>query len=129
MVTQINTLLAFFIAGVCIGIIFDFFRIIRKSFKTPDILTYIQDILFWILAGIILLFTIFTFTTCEIRIYMFIFLFFGVFIYFISETLIINKSCASKSFLNQFFLTFIRINSNLVCFINYYHPLSIYFMY
>ncbi len=84
MVTQINTLLAFFIAGVCIGIIFDFFRIIRKSFKTPDILTYIQDILFWILAGIILLFTIFTFTTGEIRIYMFIFLFFGLFIYFIS---------------------------------------------
>ena len=84
MVNQINTLLAFFIAGICIGIVFDFFRIIRKSFKTPDIITYIQDILFWILAGIILLFTIFTFTIGEIRIYMFIFLSFGSFIYFIS---------------------------------------------
>lgn len=84
MITQMNTLLAFFITGICIGIIFDFFRIIRKSFKTPDILTYIQDILFWILVGILLLFTVFTFTTGEIRIYMFIFLIFGLLIYFIS---------------------------------------------
>lgn len=77
-------LIAFFITGICIGILFDIFRISRKSFKTPDFFIYIEDIAFWIMTGILILFTIFTFTNGEIRLYMFIILLFGILIYYIS---------------------------------------------
>ena len=43
----------FIINGIIIGILFDFFRILRKTFKTSDLITYIEDSLFWILTGII----------------------------------------------------------------------------
>ena len=43
----------FIINGIIIGILFDFFRILRKTFKTSDLITYIEDSMFWILTGII----------------------------------------------------------------------------
>ncbi len=71
----------FIINGLLIGLLFDFFRILRKSFKTSDIITYIEDILFWILTGIILLYSIFTFNNGEIRFYMFLGVILGCIIY------------------------------------------------
>ena len=49
---QANLFLIFTINGVIIGLLFDFFRILRRSFKTKDIITYIEDIIFWILTRI-----------------------------------------------------------------------------
>lgn len=49
---QANLFLIFTINGVIIGLLFDFFRILRKSFNTKDFVTYIEDILFWILTRI-----------------------------------------------------------------------------
>lgn len=73
--------LVFTINGIVIGLLFDIFRILRRSFKTADIITYIQDILFWILTGLILLYSIFTFSNGEIRLYMFLSVFIGCLIY------------------------------------------------
>lgn len=56
---QAYTFIIFVINGIIIGFLFDCFRIIRKSFKTSDIITYIEDILFWIIAGITTLYFIF----------------------------------------------------------------------
>lgn len=56
---QAYTFIIFIINGIIIGLLFDCFRIIRKSFKTSDMITYIEDILFWIIAGIITLYFIF----------------------------------------------------------------------
>ena len=81
---QLLNLVIFTITGIMIGILFDIFRIIRKSFKTPDIVTYIEDILFWFLTGFILLFSLFTFNSGELRIYIFISLLFGVIIYMLT---------------------------------------------
>lgn len=81
---QLFSLLIFVITGIVIGILFDVFRIIRKSFKTSDFITYIEDILFWILSGGVLLFSIFTFNYGEIRVYIFIGLLFGLIIYLLT---------------------------------------------
>lgn len=78
---QAYLFLIFSITGIVIGLLFDFFRILRKSFKTPNTITYIEDILFWVLTGFILLYTIFTFSKGEIRLYMFIGTFIGCIIY------------------------------------------------
>ena len=56
---QLSSFIIFTIIGVIISIIFDIFRILRKTFKTPDLITYIEDIIFWILTGLIVLFSIF----------------------------------------------------------------------
>ena len=97
---QCYLFLVYTINGILIGILFDIFRVLRKSFKTNDITTYIEDILFWILTGILLLYSIFTFSNGEIRLYMFLGVFFGCLIYM----LVISKY-------------FIKINLKIVLFL------------
>ena len=80
-VNQANLFLIFVINGAIIGLLFDIFRILRKSFKTSDIITTIEDILFWIITGIIILYSIFVFNDGEIRFFMFIGIFLGVMLY------------------------------------------------
>lgn len=80
-INQAYLFLIFTINGILIGVLFDIFRILRRSFKTSDIITYIQDVLFWILTGFILLYSVFTFSNGEIRFYMFLGVFIGCLIY------------------------------------------------
>ncbi len=81
---QAYTFIIFILIGMIIGILFDFFRILRKTIKTKDFVTYIEDILFCMLTGIILIYSIFIFNSGEIRIYLFIGLLFGIIIYMLS---------------------------------------------
>ena len=81
---QLYSLLIFTISGIAIGIFFDIFRILRKSFKTPDIITYIEDIIFWIFTGIFFLFVLFKFNNGEIRSYVMIGLLLGIMIYMLT---------------------------------------------
>lgn len=87
LLSQFNTVFIFFLTGICIGLLFDFFRIQRKVLKTCDFITYIQDILFWIVSGLIIIFVIMKYTNGEIRIYMVLGIILGILIYF----LIISK--------------------------------------
>ena len=72
------------VCGIIIGIFFDLFRILRRSFKTPDIITYIEDIIFGILTGVFLIFIIFVFNNGELRFYIFIALILGFYIYLLT---------------------------------------------
>ena len=81
---QIYSLLIFTITGILIGIIFDIFRVIRKTFKTPDFITYIEDLIFWMITGVLLLFTILKFNNGEIRSYIFVGLGVGIIIYLLA---------------------------------------------
>ena len=78
---QLFIFLEFALTGIVIGILYDIFRILRRSFKTADFITYIQDFLFWILTGIILLYSIFTFNNGELRAYVFLGIILGTFLY------------------------------------------------
>ena len=61
--------LVFTLTGVIIGLLFDFFRILRRTIKTSNIITYIEDVLFWILTGLLILYNIWYFNNGEIRIF------------------------------------------------------------
>ena len=78
---QAYLFLVFSMTGVAIGILFDFFRILRRSIKTSNIITYIEDVLFWILTGLLVLYNIWYFNNGEIRIFMFLGIILGVLIY------------------------------------------------
>lgn len=82
MVTNQAYLFLIFIAnGIVIGILFDFFRISRRVVKTGDLMTYIEDLIFWILTGSIVLYSIFVFNNGEIRLFMFLAIIIGVISY------------------------------------------------
>lgn len=78
---QAYLFLIFVINGLLIGFIFDIFRILRISFKTKDFVTYIQDIVFWLITGAIVLYSIFVFNNGEIRLYIFLGIAIGVILY------------------------------------------------
>lgn len=78
---QIQTFLIFIVVGIIISLIFDIFRILRKVYKFSDMLIYMQDILFWLLTGIIILQSIFIFNSGDIRVFLFFGIFIGVFVY------------------------------------------------
>lgn len=78
---QLTIFIYFIITGMVLGVIFDVFRILRKSFKTSDIVTNIEDIIFGITTGIILLVSIFLFNNGELRLFIFIGIIFGIIMY------------------------------------------------
>ena len=81
---QTYLFIVFTIVGIIIGVLFDIFRILRKSFKTKDIVTYIEDVLFWILTGIIILFSMYKFSNGELRFFMIIGIIMGTLMYMIT---------------------------------------------
>ena len=81
---QLYLILVFTLSGFLIGILFDIFRILRRSFKTSDFVTYIEDFLFWFLTGLYLLYIIFKFSFGNIRIFMFICLIIGFLTYILT---------------------------------------------
>lgn len=78
---QLSSVGVFILSGIIISIFFDLFRVLRKTFKTPDILTYIEDVIFWLVTGLFLILIIFRFNNGELRLYMFASLFIGIIIY------------------------------------------------
>ena len=79
--SQEQIFIFFFIIGIIIGIIFDIFRVIRKSFKTSDLLTFIEDFIFLGLTSILVIFSIIKLNGGEVRFYLFLGIFVGILIY------------------------------------------------
>ena len=97
----------FILNGFLIGLIFDIFRILRKSFKTNDVFTYLEDICFWLATGAITLYSIFKFNNGELRAFIFIGILCGVLIYML---------WFSKVFINisVFLINFLKRIINLI---------------
>ena len=78
---QLMTAIYFILVGIILGIIFDIFRILRKTIKTSDIITNIEDIIYGIITGIIILISIYWFNNGELRLYIFLNICFGIITY------------------------------------------------
>lgn len=79
--SQEQIFILFFIIGLIIGVIFDFFRAIRKNFKSSDFITLIEDIAFLFIISILVIFSIIRINGGEVRFYLFLGIFFGILIY------------------------------------------------
>lgn len=97
---QLINFLYFIVTGIILSIIFDIFRILRKTIKTSDTITNIEDVLFGVITGIIILTSIFLFNNGELRFYIFLGIIIGITFYII--------------FISKYF---IRINVALINFI------------
>ena len=101
-INQLHLFIIFLINGIIIGLIFDIFRVLRKSFRHKDYIINIQDILFWICTGSILLYSSFTFNDGELRIFMILGAFLGFIIYlFTFSKIIININVKIILFLKK----------------------------
>ena len=100
--SQIGIFLIYLIAGVLICLLYDIFRALRKTVKTPDLVTYMEDTIFWILVAIFLIYLIFVLNSGEIRFFMFIAICLGGIVYYFT---------LSKYFVNisVHILTFVKI--------------------
>lgn len=83
MVNQLYIVMSFFLSGLSIGLLFDIFRVTRKAFKLPNLIIYFEDILFWILTGLIIIGSICICTDGQIRLYMILMIITGALIYFL----------------------------------------------
>ena len=107
---QTYLFLVFSLTGISIGLLFDFFRVLRKSFKTSDIVTSIGDILFWILTGIIILYNIWYFNNGEIRLFMILGIILGTIIYMLTLSNVILKIFFSiLTFLKKIIMQLLKI--------------------
>lgn len=79
--SQEEVFLLFFIIGLIIGLIFDFFKVLRKAFKTSDLITFIEDLLFLFMSGSLIVFGIIKLNSGEVRFYLFLGMLFGILIY------------------------------------------------
>lgn len=103
--SEVSKFLFFILVGSMIGITFDIFRIIRKCFKTSDLITYIHDILFLLISAEILLTSIFIINNGELRGYILIGIIIGLILYFILLSKhIINISTKIILFLKKLIL-------------------------
>ncbi len=67
--------------GLAAGLLFDFFRVLRRVIKTSNIITNIQDIIFWVLVTTMIFAIIFFNNDGELRWYEFLGTFIGVLLY------------------------------------------------
>lgn len=88
---QLYNFFVFIILGLIISFIFDIFRILRKKFKTNNFITYIEDILFWLISGFLIITAIFKFNDGELRAYLFIGILLGMVIYIMLFTKLVNS--------------------------------------
>ena len=81
---QLTQFFLYIVSGMAISIFFDIFRVLRKSIKTSNIITYIEDTIFWIIVGLFLIWEIFTISYGELRGYMFIGIILGIILYLLT---------------------------------------------
>ena len=94
---QAYILYIFILTGILVGLLFDIFRVFRKSFKTSDFITIVEDVVFFILSSLLIIYTVFKFNNGELRSFVLMGIISGITIY-----------------LKVFSKTFIKVNVNII---------------
>ena len=109
-INQAYLFLIFTLNGIFIGILFGFFRILRKSFKTINLITNVEDIIFWILTGLSIIYCMYNFSDGSLRLFMFLGLGIGLTIYILTLSNFIIKTVVKViSIIKKFIITIISI--------------------
>ena len=88
MILSISSQVSIFIMSVALGFfagfVYDLFRIFRKSVKHPDILTQLEDLVFWIFVSGLIFYFILNKNSGEVRFYIILGTFLGMGVYFLT---------------------------------------------
>lgn len=103
---QFRILLFGLIAGILTGFIFDIYKTITQDKNTNRFLFFIEDILFCVLAALIIYNFLLYFNYAYITMYIYLYITIGIFIYFKIFRRPIRKICL---FFNDILLKWVRI--------------------
>lgn len=78
---QFYAFLVTVLTGVTIGILFDFYRVIRSLVRPKKVFTYLGDLTFWVIATLVVFFLLLIGNWGEIRFYVWVGLLVGVSVY------------------------------------------------
>lgn len=107
---QLYSFAIFILVGFLIGLLFDMFRISRRTFKTSDIITALEDVLFWILTGLLIIFSIFKFNNGNLRVYIVVGIFIGITLYMlVFSKIVINSLVKIVTIIKQIISHIIKI--------------------
>lgn len=81
-IEDINIFYLTLYGGIVIGILFDLYRVLRKNFKMVRKISFIFDVIFWILITCVIFTTINLLEKFELRYYHFVALFLGFILYY-----------------------------------------------
>lgn len=95
----------FIMIGIILSVIFDFFRAYRRIKKVSFATVALQDILYFLIVTIILIFSIIFLLNTSIRVYIFLAIFVGIIIYI---------TFLSKFFINMYIFIFKTIKNFLL---------------
>ncbi|KEI04147.1 spore cortex biosynthesis protein YabQ [Clostridium botulinum] len=79
--SQFNLIFYSVLAGVLTGVLFDIYRILRGLENPNKILTFIEDILFWIFTGILVFIFLLYTGHVYVGIYLYLYIALGIYIY------------------------------------------------
>lgn len=78
---QVYIFLSSVLIGSIMGIIFDFFRALRRKGRTKNIVVYVQDIVFWLIVAVIIITSSFVLNNGDLRGYMLVGYLLGALLY------------------------------------------------
>jgi spore cortex biosynthesis protein YabQ len=79
---ELNAFLVLFFTGMVWGGLFDLYRVLRSRIKVNKTIDLVGDLLFWILAAIVVIPLIFWANWIELRLYVWIAITLGLIVYF-----------------------------------------------
>lgn len=91
-VDEVMSFLCSCVVGMVLGAFFDCFRILRLAVKSPKILVFIEDVLFFIVAAIATLYIVLEQSNGTVRVFLLFGELLGLIIYFYSIGILVIKS-------------------------------------
>lgn len=111
---QLTQFFLYIVSGMAISIFFDIFRVLRRSITTSNIVTYIEDTIFWIIVGLFLIWEIFTISYGELRSYIFIGIILGIILYLVTiSKYFININVKILNFFKKIILKIKNVIKNI----------------
>lgn len=109
--TQFYILLYSILAGVLTGVLFDLYRVIRGFQSSNKVVTFIEDVLFWIAASMIVFIFMLITNYAYISLYIYLYIGVGLFIYL---KLVSHYFICIQHNIVKTLLKIIRISINIV---------------
>lgn len=81
---QIRIFLIFFVLGIIISILFEFFRVLRKNIKTTNFITSIEDVIYILVSGFLFFKSVIVFASGNIRMYILLAFSLGIIVYILT---------------------------------------------
>ena len=81
----------FILEGIVGGILMDLLRACRRNRKVHDLVVYLEDFVYWLVIGGLVIWLSYTLDAGTIRMYMILGVFLGMLIYFLTLTKIVYK--------------------------------------